>query len=119
MLNAGYSAFGRRTVTAGTDESALPTLGLAGGIYDEDTGLTRFGARDYDSVVGRWTAKEPLRFAASTTNFYTYADSDPINYGDPDGKMPVLVAAAAACAAGVCEAAASAALWTAATIGAA
>ena len=30
---------------------------FAGGIYDPDTGLVRFGARDYDPSVGRWTAR--------------------------------------------------------------
>src|SRR5690606_33056399 len=48
MLNAGYSAFGRCTLTSGA--AVIPTLGFAGGIYDEDTGLARFGARDYDPV---------------------------------------------------------------------
>lgn len=31
------------------------------GLYDSDTGLVRFGARDYDSMVGRWTARDPVR----------------------------------------------------------
>jgi RHS repeat-associated protein len=37
-------------------------FGFAGGLWDADTGLVRFGARDYDSVTGRWTAKDPLIF---------------------------------------------------------
>ena len=35
-------------------------FGYAGGLYDRDTGLTRFGARDYDPNTGRWTAKDPI-----------------------------------------------------------
>ncbi|NOT31813.1 MAG: RHS repeat protein, partial [Planctomycetes bacterium] len=31
------------------------SLGFAGGLYDHHTGLVRFGARDYDPAVGRWT----------------------------------------------------------------
>jgi len=30
-------------------------LGFAGGLYDNQTKLVRFGARDYDSYSGRWT----------------------------------------------------------------
>jgi RHS repeat-associated protein len=37
-------------------------FGFAGGIYDGDTGLVRFGARDYDPQTGRWTAKDPVGF---------------------------------------------------------
>ncbi|MBK6728546.1 MAG: RHS repeat-associated core domain-containing protein [Xanthomonadales bacterium] len=58
----------------------------AGGLYDRDTGLTRFGARDYDAVAGRWTAKDPVGFSGRETNFYAYALLDPINYLDVEGK---------------------------------
>jgi RHS repeat-associated protein len=77
MLNAGYSAFGRRTLTSGA--VVIPTHGFAGGIYDEDTELTRFGARDYDPVVGRWTAKDPIQWRGLQANLYAYASNDPVN----------------------------------------
>ena len=35
-------------------------FGFVGGFYDPDTGLTRFGVRDYDAEVGRWTGKDPI-----------------------------------------------------------
>jgi hypothetical protein len=35
--------------------------------------------------VGRWTAKDPIRFAAKQTNSYAYAENDPINKRDPSG----------------------------------
>ena len=35
-------------------------FGYAGGLYDADTGLVRFGAHDYDATIGRWTTKDPL-----------------------------------------------------------
>jgi RHS repeat-associated protein len=60
-------------------------FGFAGGIYDPDTGLVRFGARDYDPVVGRWTAKDPIRFRAGDPNLYEYVFGDPINAIDPTG----------------------------------
>jgi RHS repeat-associated protein len=59
-------------------------FGFAGGVTDPDTGLVRFGARDYDPTVGRWTTKDPLRFDGGT-NFYTYAGNDPIDFVDYSG----------------------------------
>jgi RHS repeat-associated protein len=56
----------------------------AGGLYDPDTGLTRFGARDYDAVAGRWTAKDPVRFSAGM-NIFEYCAGDPLNLFDPTG----------------------------------
>ncbi len=60
-------------------------FGFAGGLRDVDTGLTRFGARDYDPAVGRWTAKDPLAFRGRLTNLYEYVGGDPINRVDPSG----------------------------------
>lgn len=85
LLDARYSAFGTRTVMAGNG-SAL-SLGFAGGIYDEDTGLTRFGARDYDAMVGRWTAKDPILWGGGQGNLYAYVGNDPINLADPSGLV--------------------------------
>jgi RHS repeat-associated protein len=60
-------------------------FGFAGGIYDLDTGLVRFGARDYDPLVGRWTAKDPIRFQARDSNLYRYVTDDPVNGRDLTG----------------------------------
>jgi RHS repeat-associated protein len=81
---ADYTSFGEM---AGTGLDWMP-FGFAGGIYDADSGLVRFGARDYDPLAGRWTGKEPLRFAAGG-NFFVYALNDPINLGDPNGLSPM------------------------------
>jgi len=64
----------------------LQPFGFAGGLYDPDTELVRFGARDYDPETGRWTAKDPLLFEGGDTNLYAYALGDPINNADPTGK---------------------------------
>ncbi|MCF6211896.1 MAG: RHS repeat protein [Gammaproteobacteria bacterium] len=61
-------------------------FGFAGGIYDQHTQFTRFGARDYDAETGRWTAKDPVRFEGGDANLYTYVVSNPINMVDPDGE---------------------------------
>ena len=49
-----YDAFGRVTLDS---NPGFQPFGFAGGLYDPATGLTRFGARDYDAETGRWTAK--------------------------------------------------------------
>jgi RHS repeat-associated protein len=68
-------------------------FGFAGGLYDRDTGLVRFGARDYDPQVGRWTSKDPIGFEGGDTNLYGYVLNDPINMIDPNGESPLLVGA--------------------------
>jgi RHS repeat-associated protein len=60
-------------------------LGFAGGLHDRDTGLVRFGARDYDPAIGRWTAKDPIDFAGGDMNLYGYVQNNPINLIDPTG----------------------------------
>jgi RHS repeat-associated protein len=47
-------------------------FGFAGGLYDTDTKLVRFGARDYDPQTGWWTAKDPIQFNSGDTNLYAY-----------------------------------------------
>lgn len=51
--------------------SSLMPFGFAGGLYDAETGLIRFGARDYDSHVGRWVSKDPIRFKVSVRRWTT------------------------------------------------
>ncbi len=60
-------------------------FGFAGGLYDADTELVRFGARDYDAEAGRWTAKDPIRFDGGI-NLYEYASGDPNTHIDPTGQ---------------------------------
>jgi RHS repeat-associated protein len=64
-------------------------FGFAGGLYDPDTGLIRFGARDYDPQAGRWTTKDPILFRGRQTNIYSYSAADPVNFSDPSGLVPV------------------------------
>jgi RHS repeat-associated protein len=79
-----FDEFGR--VLQDTNPGFTP-FGFAGGHYDPDTGLVRFGARDYMAEVGRWSAKDPIRFAGGDTNLYGYAHSDPVNFIDPSGHQ--------------------------------
>jgi RHS repeat-associated protein len=77
-----YDAFGN--VLLDTNPGFQP-FGFAGGLYDRDTGLVHFGARDYDSETGRWTAKDPVLFDAQQTNLYIYVSNDPVNLHDSLG----------------------------------
>ncbi|NJL26928.1 MAG: hypothetical protein HC897_03105 [Thermoanaerobaculia bacterium] len=79
-----YDEFGR--VLLDTNPGFQP-FGFAGGLYDHQTGLVRFGARDYDPESGRWTARDPILFASGSTNNYVYVDNDPVNYTDPSGLL--------------------------------
>jgi len=82
-----YDEFGK--ILSDTNPGFQP-FGFAGCLYDQDTKLCRFGARDYDSSVGRWTAKDPIRFDGGDTNLYGYVMQDPINLIDPSGLEPSL-----------------------------
>jgi RHS repeat-associated protein len=77
-----YDEFG--VVTSDTSPGLTP-FGFAGGLYDKDTALVRFGARDYDASVGRWTSKDPIQFNGGSFNLYEYGQNDPIDEIDGDG----------------------------------
>ena len=77
-----YNAVGK--VEVDTNPGYQP-FGFAGGIYDADTGLVRFGARDYDATVGRWLTRDPILFEGGDTNLYAYVGGDPVNFVDPSG----------------------------------
>jgi len=80
-----YDEYGK--VILDTNPGFLP-FGYAGGIYDPLTGLVRFGARDYDPEVGRWTAKDPIGYGGGDANLYGYCWNDPINLIDETGFHP-------------------------------
>ena len=76
-----YDEFG---VRSGTGAPSQP-FGFAGGLMDQDTGLVRFGAREFDPRVGRWSSRDPIIFAGRQSNLLTYSNSDPVNHHDPGG----------------------------------
>ena len=74
-----YDEFGNVMCNSNPD---FQPFGYAHGIYDTQTRLVRFGARDYEASIGRWTAKDAILFAGGETNLYSYASNDPINIID-------------------------------------
>ena len=77
-----YDPYGR---TLRDTNPGFQPFGWAGGVRDTDTGLIRFGARDYDPDTGRWTSKDPIGFSGGDTNLYGYVLGDPVNLIDPTG----------------------------------
>ncbi len=84
-----YDSFGN--ILSDSNESFKVTFGFAGGLYDSDTKLTRFGYRDYDSYTGKWTAKDPIDFFGGDSNLYGYVLNDPVNFIDPLGLWVYIV----------------------------
>jgi RHS repeat-associated protein len=78
-----YDSFGN--IINDTAPTFEVPFAFAGGLHDKDTGLTRFGYRDYDPDIGRWTAKDPILFDGGDTDLYGYCLSDPVNAIDPEG----------------------------------
>jgi RHS repeat-associated protein len=82
-FSTAYTSFGQ---ASGIGLDWIP-FGFAGGIHDADSGLVRFGARDYDPLVGRWVAKDPVRLNGGL-NLYAYSRNDPVNIQDATGRDP-------------------------------
>jgi RHS repeat-associated protein len=80
-----YDEFGN--VVMDTNPGFQP-FGFTGGIYDRSTGLTHFGAREYDATTGRWISRDPLLFDGGDTNLYGYVQNNPLNLIDPAGDQP-------------------------------
>jgi RHS repeat-associated protein len=56
-------------------------------LYDPDTRLTRFGARDYSAEMRQWGGRDPILFEGGDVNPYAYCGNDPVNCVDPSGLV--------------------------------
>jgi RHS repeat-associated protein len=84
-----YDPYG---VTVSATETGLNqpnVVRYAGGIYDETTGLTKFGKRFYDSTLGRFAQADSLNLLGNPShgNRYAYAAANPVNNTDPNGAV--------------------------------
>jgi RHS repeat-associated protein len=90
----GYRPYGERMLDM-TDENRL---WYSGKLEQPDFGLSYFGARWYDPVVGRFTGIDPVGVVAENIHSfsrYSYANNNPYKYKDPDGEYADLVLEAA------------------------
>ena len=77
-----YDVFGNVLLDSNPD---YQPFAYAGGLYDSQTKLVRFGARDYDASAGRWMCKDPIGFGGEDVNIYAYCNDEPINSRDASG----------------------------------
>ncbi len=88
-----YQPYGGFTAFDGNNQivsSLINTHLFAGMYYDVDCGLYYARSRYYNPNFGRFISPDPLSWVSSggvVTN-YVFADSDPIMYNDPFGKLP-------------------------------
>ena len=72
-----YDAFGNQTEASGTDP-----FRYSGEYYDAESGFIYLRNRYYDPSIGRFITEDP---AQSGTNWYVYANNNPLIYIDPWG----------------------------------
>ncbi|KPI17800.1 RHS repeat-associated core domain containing protein-containing protein [Actinobacteria bacterium OV450] len=92
-MTAGQSVTRRKSDPYGNPRGAEPgnwpgsRSFLGTGIDDTNTGLTHIGAREYDSITGRFISVDPIIDISDPMqmNGYTYSNGNPVGYWDPTG----------------------------------
>lgn len=79
IANYEYEPFGIAINSTGIDTD---NLGFAGKRLDTGSGLSYFGARYYDTDIGRFISKDPI---GDGRNWYIYCYNNPLVYSDPSG----------------------------------
>lgn len=92
LWRESYRLYGERTQQQAASCSNRPFF--HGKPYDADTGLSYFGARYYDPLVGRFMSVDPAGFDEGNLhsfNRYAYGNNNPYRYLDPDGRSAIRV----------------------------
>lgn len=87
LWKENYTPFGDRVVKASA--AASNNQWFAGKPQDAETGLSYFGARYYDPVVGRFMGIDAVQYQESNLhsfNRYAYGNNNPLRFIDPDGN---------------------------------
>ncbi len=87
LWRTSYRPFGEKLAGATTKNQQWFT----GKPFEDKIGLSYFGARWYDSVLGRFMAIDPVDWVDSNPvhsfNRYAYANNNPLRFVDPDGRL--------------------------------
>jgi RHS repeat-associated protein len=81
MARYAFDPWGKRTLTSGTDITAV---GFTGHYEHAASGLTLTQFRAFDSNTGRWISADPSGFVDGP-NLYTYVGNSPLSRVDPFG----------------------------------
>lgn len=90
--NAEINSYGlitnkaQSTLVLSSANPNVATLSLWRGKRTDSTGLYWLGARYYDPINGRFLSPDP-KGHGSSPSLYDYANGDPVNNVDPDGRM--------------------------------
>jgi RHS repeat-associated protein len=88
LQNYTYSPFGTCLNVTNDPINNLQFVGRYGGYLDNDTGLTYFWHRWYDSKDGRFISRDPIGIAGGK-NVYGYVQNNAINRLDVSGLVMV------------------------------
>jgi RHS repeat-associated protein len=82
-----YKAWGETRYESGTNPSEYTYTGQYS--YTDDFGLMYYGARWYDSSLGRFAQADSLLPSMQEFDRYSYVGNNPINYKDPSGHCRI------------------------------
>ncbi|QLG89569.1 RHS domain-containing protein [Chitinibacter bivalviorum] len=89
LWRASYKPFGDKATDGSPSKNQQWFTGKP---HEEAIGLTYFGARWYDPLLGRFAAIDPVDWNVSNPihsfNRYAYANNNPFKFVDPDGRQP-------------------------------
>ena len=91
LWRQSYKPYGERLNPKAPAEQ-LPWY--TGKAHVEAAGLSYYGARWYDPVLGRFMGVDPAGFSEANLhsfNRYAYANNNPYKFVDPDGRSPLML----------------------------
>lgn len=87
LWRENYRPYGERLLVL---DGGSNSMWFSGKVQDVTTGLSYFGARFYDPVIGRFMAVDPVDFNEGNLHSfsrYAYANNNPYKFVDPDGRV--------------------------------